>query len=191
MILGSLALAAAAPAETWRCEEPDGSLRFTDDPGGCEAPVAHTPRRDLVTADPPESHADDPAPRASGAAPDLRALFAPAGAWEVVEEPVAPPDDPALHDQGLRASLARHYTRARGPGSEVCTVELWAFAAPAHAAAVRGALAPPGWWVRDAGALLVLAHGVRLERGVGSRSGLVPGCTALAEATRARALAAH
>lgn len=120
----------------------------------------------------------------------LRAVFAPEGRWEVLEEAVQAATDPALRAQGLRASVARHYTRASGPVSEVCTLELWAFERPGQAAAVGAALAPPGWWVADAGALLVLAHGVRHERAAGARAGLVPGCVGLAEATRARALRA-
>lgn len=118
------------------------------------------------------------------------ALFPPppSRAWQVVTERPEPPDD-AERALGLRASAARHYTRARGAVSEVCTVELWSFAAPAQAESARTAIAQPTWWGRAAGARLVLAHGVRLDRGRGSRSDLSAECTALGEAAHAHALA--
>jgi hypothetical protein len=121
---------------------------------------------------------------------DLEALFPPppSRAWQVVTERTELPDD-AERALGLRTSTARHYTRARGPVSEVCTVELWSFAAPAQAESVRAAIAQPTWWGRAAGARLVLAHGVRLDRRRGSRDELSPECTALGEAAHARALA--
>jgi hypothetical protein len=103
------------------------------------------------------------------------------------ERPEAPDDDERA--LGLTASVARHYTHAHGPISEVCTVELWAFARPDQAEGARAEVARPTWWGRTAGSLLVLAHGVRLEREVGSREGLVEGCASLAEAAHARALA--
>jgi hypothetical protein len=118
------------------------------------------------------------------------ALFAPppSRAWQIITERPEAPDD-AERALGLRASTARHYTRARGAVSEVCTVELWSFAAPAQAERARAEIAQPTWWGRAAGAQLVLAHGVRLERGRGSRNELSPECTALGEAAHARALA--
>jgi hypothetical protein len=109
-------------------------------------------------------------------------------AWQVLSERPEAPDD-AERELGLRASTARHYTRARGAVSEVCTVELWSFAAAAQAESARAAVAQPTWWGRAAGAELVLAHGVRLERGRGSRDQLSPECIALGEAAHARALA--
>ena len=91
--------------------------------------------------------------------------------------------------ENLIASVGRHYTRARGAVSEVCTVELWSFARPEQAEKARTEVEQPSWWGRTAGAELVLAHGVRLERGHGSRKELSPDCSALAEAAHARALA--
>jgi hypothetical protein len=130
---------------------------------------------------------------AAAAGLELAALFVPARAvargWDVIGEAPEVPSDPELRALGLRESVARHYTRARGPVSEVCTIELWAFALPDQAIAAGAVLAQPAWWVRAAGSLLVLAHGVRLEREVGSRPELAAACEAIAEATHARALA--
>ncbi|HKA13383.1 MAG TPA: hypothetical protein VKH41_00070 [Myxococcota bacterium] len=101
------------------------------------------------------------------------------------------PEEPDAEERalGLLGSATRHYTRARGAVSEVCTVELWSFAKPEQAERARAAVAQPTWWGRAAGAQLVLAHGVRLERKRGSRAELSADCSALAEAAHARALA--
>jgi hypothetical protein len=113
---------------------------------------------------------------------------APSRAWEVLTEAPERPDadERAL---GLVGSVGRHYTRARGPVSEVCTVELWSFARPEQAERVRAEIAQPNWWGRTAGTALVLAHSVRLERNRGTRRELSPDCSALAEAAHARAVA--
>jgi hypothetical protein len=127
---------------------------------------------------------------AAASAQPLDALFppAPSRAWQIVADRAQAPDaeERAL---GLRASAARHYTRARGNVSEACTIELWAFEREAQAEAVRAAIAQPDWWGRAAGPLLVLAHGVRLDRVRGLRRDLGADCVALAESAHARALA--
>ena len=132
--------------------------------------------------------AEPPAARTEPVA--LDALFPPppSRAWEVLVDPpeAADADERAL---GLRRSAARHYTRARGAVSEVCTLELWSFASAAQAESARTGVAQPNWWGRAAGAQLVLAHGVRLDRVRGSRAELSTQCAALAEAAHARALA--
>ena len=112
----------------------------------------------------------------------------PGPAWEVMVEPPELPD-PEERALGLLGSAARHYSRARGAVSEVCTVELWSFAKPDQAERARAELARPGWWGRVAGAQLVLAHGVRLERSRGSRTELSPECARLGEAAHERVLA--
>jgi len=183
----ALAGAVAAQAETYRCDEPDGSVRFTSDPRRCERPIVHEPQRDRFAVPPAEPA---PAARAPLGAADLAALFPPPHpGWQVIGELPETSTDPELRALGLRDSTARHYTRARGDVSEVCTIELWAFAQPDQAVGAGAALAQPTWWARAAGSLLVLAHGVRLERQVGSRTELVAGCEAIALATHARALA--
>jgi hypothetical protein len=185
-------LAAAGHAEMYRCIDAAGRGRFTDDPSACAEAVAIDSRRELIRT--PSAAQEPAAPSDEGVAerndpPDLTRLFPPVGdAWEVVNEAPEVPD-PTLHGQGLRASVARHYTRARGPVSEVCTVELWAFENADQADAVATTMAEPGWKILHADTVLVLLHGVRLERGVGTRRGLVDGCAELGERTRVRAAA--
>jgi len=182
-------LATSGHAEVYRCVDSTGRFRFTDDPSACaEATVA--PRRDVIRA--PSAAGGPAAPggertAGSSGAPDLERLFAPAvDGWEIVREAPEVPD-PELRSRGLRASLARHYTRARGPVSEVCTVELWAFEGAAEAVGAAASLARSGWEILRADAILVLLHGVRLERGAGTHRGLVGGCAELGERARARA----
>lgn len=112
----------------------------------------------------------------------------PSRAWQMITERPESPDD-AERALGLRSSEARHYTRARGAVSEVCTVEIWSFAAPVQAERARAEIAMPTWWGRAAGARLVFAHGVRLVRGRGSSDALFDECAALGAAAHARVLA--
>jgi hypothetical protein len=175
------AWATAADAEVYRCEEPGGAVRFTSDPRGCPKPAAHEPK--------PGQWIGAPAALAPGGETVLEAFPpAPSHAWEVLTEAPELPDDEE-RALGLLASVSRHYTRARGAVSEVCTVELWSFARPDQAERARAEVAQPNWWGRTAGAELVLAHGVRLERMRGSRNELSAACTALGEAAHVRALA--
>jgi hypothetical protein len=78
------------------------------------------------------------------------------------------------------------HDRARGAVSEVCTVEIWSFASPERARAAHASLDLPREWSRPSGTLLVLARGIHMERDVGSRRELVPGCRDLAESVEAR-----
>src|SRR5262245_28228765 len=184
----SLAFAGPLPAhaEIFRCHDPGGAVRFTSDPRACARPEAHEPASGRWLAAPPAAAPSAPMP----ASPKPADLFppAPSGAWEILRDPPELPDadERAL---GLIASTARHYTRARGAVSEVCTVELWSFARREQAERARAEVAQPNWWGRTAGPELVLAHGVRLERGKGSRADLSSECSALAEAAHTRALA--
>jgi hypothetical protein len=136
-------------------------------------------------------HAEDGAPAAPAPSGEI-VLDAfppsPSRAWEVLTEA---PERPSADERtlGLVGSVGRHYTRARGPVSEVCTVEVWTFAQAEQAERVRAEIAQPNWWGRTAGSALVLAHGVRLERHRGSRHELSRECSALAEAAHARAVA--
>jgi hypothetical protein len=171
----------AARAEVYRCEDPSGAVRFTSDPRGCAKPSVHEP--------PGSRWVDAPAAPASSSPPPSEVFPpAPSRAWETLTEAPELPDD-AERARGLIASVARHYTRARGPVSEVCTIELWSFVRPEQAERAGAEVAQPHWWGRTAGPELVLAHGVRLVRERGSRNELSTDCTALAEAAHARALA--
>src|SRR5688572_30783798 len=114
------AWATAARAEVYRCEEAGGAVRFTSDPRGCAQPSVHAPK--------PAGWIDAPATPAPGGTTVPEPFPpAPSSAWEVLTEAPELPDDEE-RALGLLASVARHYTRARGPVSEVCTVELWSFA---------------------------------------------------------------
>lgn len=187
--------AGPAAAEVFRCVDVAGNTHFTDDAAACERPEAVRLHRELVRP----SAAEAPAAAAPGAEPDagpipdLEALFLPAtalgGAWEALREAPETPDT-ELRRLGLRASAARHYTRFRGPVSEVCSVELWAFTGAAQARAAAGSLRRDDWKILQAGDTLVLLHGMRVERGVGTTRGLVPGCATLGERTRGRVEAA-
>jgi hypothetical protein len=176
-VLALVLCAAAARADLYRCEDASGAVRLTRDPRGCANPVVQTPS----ASGPPAPAA--PAPGGEGIFPPR-----PSAAWEVlIELPELP--DAEERALGLLGSTARHYTRARGPVSEVCTLEVWSFGKPDQAERARAELARPGWWGRAAGAQLVLAHGVRLERERGSRIELSAPCERLAEAAYTRALA--
>ncbi len=121
---------------------------------------------------------------------ELERLFPdPPPGWDVVRE-MPEAADAALRARGMRGSVARHYTRARGRVSEVCTVELWSFELEDHARLAGASLARPDWRILQSEAILILLHGVRTERGVGARRGLVEGCEELGEQTRARVAAA-
>jgi hypothetical protein len=173
----ALFYAGAARGELYRCEDASGAVRLTRDPHGCANAVVQAPSASR--------------PPASGApAPDGEGIFPPrpTPAWEVMIELPELPDgeERAL---GLLGSAARHYSRATGAVSEMCTLEVWSFARPDQAERARAELARPGWWGRAADAQLVLAHGVRLERERGSRVELSAACESLAEAAHARALA--
>lgn len=124
---------------------------------------------------------------AAGLASLLPSAAEVSGSWEILREAAEPPD-PDLRARGLHASVARRYTRARGPVSEVCTLELWGFAAPVQARSVAGALASsrPAWEFHTEGPVLLMAHGLRLERGVGTRRGVEADCAELVAQTRSR-----
>ena len=187
-------IATTAHAQIYRCVDMDGQVRFRSDPAGCtsfEVLRSEGPERTAAAKPEPDAaEADESGPTARN--PYLADLFVPAaavmGRWEIVlEAPESPSRE--LRAQGLRESLARHYTRARGPVSDVCTVELWRFDYGGQAQAVAGYLAQPGWQILRTGDILVLLHGVSLELRAGSTSGLVEGCAELGERTRARIVA--
>ena len=188
-LLVGFVLLCAVPgsAEIYRCRDGAGSVRFTSDPRACPGAEAVKPDPDRVVTVPTPAA---PAPRTEEPAPidasRLAHLLPPTPrGWEPTYEAVAVERDPTLRAQGLRASVARHYGRWYGAVTEVCTVELWSFASAAQARASLAALDLPRGWKRVSGTLLVMARGVRLERGVGTRHGLVPGCQRLAESVDA------
>jgi hypothetical protein len=108
--------------------------------------------------------------------------------WELVEEaPVDPLQDRDLHAAGVRAAQALHYTRAFRGRSEVCSVEIWKFTSAEAARLARAGMERDGWHIGLQGNLLVMLHGVTLQRGEGFRPGLLPACRRLADLTEALA----
>ena len=190
-------LTSAAHAEIYRCVDLDGQVRFRNDPAGCttwELLQDGSPDRTAAASQPDPNDREAREGASSGRSIDLEELFIPAaavrGSWEIVREVPEPPS-PELRRQGLRESLARHYTRIRGPVSDVCTVELWRFEHGSQAQGVAGYLAQPGWQILRADTILILLHGVSLELRVGSTAGLVEGCVELGERTRTRIVSDH
>jgi hypothetical protein len=121
---------------------------------------------------------------------DLDALFPAPEAlgpgWELVEEaPVDPLQDRELHASGVRAMQALHYTRAFRGRSEVCSVEIWSFTNADAARRAHAGFERDGWQIGQQGNLLVMLHGVTLQRGEGFRPGLLPVCRRLADLTEA------
>lgn len=107
------------------------------------------------------------------------------GQWDVTLE--APePVDPELRDKGLRHTVARHYTRSRGPRSEVCTVELWGFSDAESARRATASLELPNWKIASSDKVVILTHGVALQRGVGTQYNLAPDCRDLGQRTLER-----
>ena len=183
-------LASSGSAEIYHCADSSGRSSFTNDPTTCAQPVPIPPLREITRQSPPARRAGA-TPGAGDAAkvvPNLDALFLPAatvaGEWEVIREAPEIPD-PELRSHGLQVSAARHYTRYRGPVSEVCSVEIWAFDHSSQARAVADSLDRNDWRILHAEEILILVHGVRMERGVGSRRELAKHCAVLGERTRA------
>jgi len=171
-----VAWAAAGRAEMVRCEDAAGRLRFTDDPSRCAAAEAYTPDPGRLQRAPVRAPA-----QAAGRVADLAALLpaAPPG-WEAIPEALDVERDPELRAGGLLASVARHFGRAVGPVSHLCTVELWSFASAGQARVVQASLGSSGDGSRVVGPLLVLARSVRMERGAGTSRALTGECRALA-----------
>jgi hypothetical protein len=108
--------------------------------------------------------------------------------WDGVREtPSNPADDPDLRAAGVRATHSLHYTRAHQGGSQVCSLEIWAFASAAAARSARAGIEQPAWRLVLRGNLLMMSRGVTFSRSDGFRPGLLPECHRLADLTEARA----
>jgi hypothetical protein len=199
-LLAGLALLAApsTAGEIYRCVEADGSVRFTNDASRCPGAPPHALKREVQrSVAPPPAIAPDAGAAAGSQLPwrggrsALLALFEPAGpGWEIVEEaPSDPAHDPDLRASGVRALVARHYTRARGALSEVCSVEIWAFDDARRVATAQAGLERPDWRYHQEGNLLLMLRGVNFQRGQGFQKGLFPDCERLGERIRARVAA--
>jgi hypothetical protein len=114
-----------------------------------------------------------------------------AGRWEVVREAATEPaTDPDLVEWGVRAMRARHYTRSRPEGAQVCSVELWAFDTQASAARALAEIDYPSWQFAREGAVLVMVRGLTRPRGAPDRWEVFADCRALSDAIQRRLAAA-
>jgi hypothetical protein len=123
---------------------------------------------------------------------DLGVLFVPPRLlghdWESVREsPADPGDDPELRAAAVIATKSLHYTRAQPGGSEVCSLEIWAFASDAAARRAQEAFRQPRWRFDLRGNLLLMSRGVSFTREHGFRPGLLPACHRLADLAEAAA----
>jgi hypothetical protein len=194
-----LALAVAAPADVYRCEEPDGSVRFADDPRQC--PGARPLRRG-----PREREGGALAPRAGSTqreagvrpeerpAPDLplEEILLPAtgvaARWEVVDEaPTSAAEDPDLVRWGVRAQRTRHYTRSDDAGVQVCSIEIWGFEDAKRARLAHENFRYPEWHFERQEHLLIMLRAVTFPREGSFRTGLFADCRRLGALTSARA----
>lgn len=117
----------------------------------------------------------------------LRAAELPPG-WEIVTERGEDArEDPDLVRAGVRERLGRHYTRARGARSEVCSVELWSFANAERAGRAERMLPQDAARVQQIGPLLISLRAATLVRRRGLTPGLFPDCVALGDRIQARA----
>lgn len=194
-----LALASSAPADVYRCEEPDGSIHLADDP-------SHCPGASRLQLRPPEQERAAPAPSAGPgqdeagvraqerSAPELRLeeILLPAagvaGRWEVIdEEPTDPAADPDLVRWGVRAQRTRHYTRTGDEGVQVCSIEIWDFEDAGRARLAHENFRYPGWHFDRQEHLLIMLRAVTFPREGPSRAGLFADCRNLGVLTSARA----
>jgi hypothetical protein len=196
LLCAALWLAVPAHADLYRCIDDSGQSHFTDRPDSCSASVRVRLERELIVdgageSPPPGEGTQPPPPAKIGIANPvtLSERFIPSsrlvGQWSVLPESPEPIDS-ELRSQGLRGTATRHYTRFRGAISDACTVELWEFSRAEAARRVTASLDMPHWKILRSNKILILVHGVRLERGVGSKNDLIFDCEALGQRTYER-----
>ena len=187
LLVGSVACAAGA--EVYRCEEGPGAPRYTSDASSCADPKRQPVEVEIQRVARPAKA--EVLPAIASVEPDLASVFVPApeipGGWEMVaERPGDPGADEEMVRLGVRATEIRHYTRYLGPLSQVCSVELWSFGSEGQAKRAQRITTHPGWRLIQGGAVLVMLHGVQIERGRGTDQGLFPECHDIGERTHAR-----
>jgi len=187
------ACASARGAETLRCTDANGVVLLTNDRSRCVGPVERRLRASGSRAAPeapvaPEAPHAPEAPRPYYG--DLVRVFVPVSElgseWEEVPEAVEAVS-PELAASGVRATRTTHYTRALGPRSEVCSLEVWAFVDAEAARVAAPDVAQYGWDATPYGNLLVVLHGTTFDRGHGFRPGLPASCHAIKGPVGARA----
>jgi hypothetical protein len=194
-----LALGVAAPADIYRCEDPDGSVRFADDSSHCpeaqrlrSGPDEGEGRAPALPAGPAQGEADVRSQGRTAPEVPLEEILLPAarvaGRWEVVNEvPIDPAEDPDLLRWGVRAQRARHYTRSYEAGVQVCSVEIWGFADATRARLAHENLRYPDWQFERLEHLLIMLHAVTYSRREPPRREVFADCRRLGSLTSARA----
>ena len=194
-----LTSAIAAPADIYRCEEPDGSVRYADDPGHCPGarPLRLGPREHEGGAAAPSAgfgQGEAGVRPQESPAPELRLeeILLPAagvaGRWEVVDEtPTDPAADIDLLRWGVRMQRTRHYTRSDDVGIRVCSIEIWSFENARRARLAHENFHYPGWHFERQENLLIMLRAVTFPREGPSRTGIFADCQRLGALTSARA----
>lgn len=108
--------------------------------------------------------------------------------WDSLQEiPGDPSSDPDLVRWGVRAQDTRHYTRYRGGVSEVCSVEIWAFASEPQAVSAHAHFAYPNWEIFREAHLLLMLRGRTWRGGEAPRPGVFSACRKIGYRVRERA----
>jgi hypothetical protein len=194
-----LASAVTASSDVYRCEEPDGGVRFVDDPSHCPAArrLQLGPREQEAGTDSPpagSAQGEAGAPPEERLGPDLplEEILLPAarvaGRWEVVDEaPTDPAGDPDLVRWGVRAQRARHYTRSDDAGVRVCSIEIWGFEDARRARLAHENIRYPSWHFERQEHLLIMLHAVTFPRAGSPHNDVFVECRRLGARTSARA----
>jgi hypothetical protein len=185
-----------AKSDLFRCAEEDGSLRFSDRPEVCARAKPHPLRgrreRMPTSGASPEGLASSDDSAHTSHKLRLEEVLPAAAqvrvAWDVVNEaPSDPKKDPDLVRWGVRAQLARHYTRHSSGAVQVCSMEAWRFEDISKARTAHENFAYPGWKMIREGSLLLMLRGLTRMPGEPSRRGVFAACHELGERARARA----
>jgi hypothetical protein len=107
--------------------------------------------------------------------------------WDTLgEAPSDPAGDLDLVRWGVRAQDTRHYTRHRAGLSEVCSLEIWAFASEPQAESAHAQFAYPNWEISREGHLLLMLRGRTWRRGEAPRPGVFNACRRIGDRVRER-----
>ena len=195
-ILAVAAIVAAAPAhslDVFQCVDEHGALRFVDRPEACEEAELHEIRgwvegvRETKRLQPGAELPASGAPLARDLGELLLTARQAGPGWEVVTEaPSQVGGDSDFASWGVRAQLARHYTRqSRGLG-QVCSIEIWSFKSVYDARVAAEHISYPAWQIDREDEMLVMIHGVTLAIEGQPQRGVFPACKQLGEQQRLR-----
>ncbi len=194
LFLAAVATLAAAPAlsvEVFQCVDEHGALRFVDRPEACDGakPYEIRGRIDGAPLTAPDSPAADLPASLAFNERDLAGLLLSARqagpGWEVVKEaPIDVAADEDFLSWGVRAQLARHYTRNARGLLQVCSIEIWSFKTVHDARVAAEHLSYPTWQIDRQDEMLVMIHGVTKAIAGSRQLGVFPACKQLGEQQR-------